>query len=182
VENVTWLDAVHFCNRLSELEGIGFYYGTAGDQVTIQGGVGYRLPSEAEWEYACRAGTAGPWGTAEDAERLADYAWFDKNAGGTTHPVGEKLSNAWGLHDVQGNVWEWCEDVWHASYRGAQADGSARTGEGGFRVSAVAAGSSMPASCRCAYRNCWEPGNRYDYLGFRLCLAPRVPEDAGPFS
>jgi formylglycine-generating enzyme required for sulfatase activity len=121
VDGVSWDAAVEFCDRLSELS---------------RGRV--RLPSEAEWEYACRAGTTadyffGPWGpfaddtevSAECERALWDYAWFDATAGDGTRPVGQLLPNPWGLHDLLGNVWEWCADVWHDGYVGAPIDGFA---------------------------------------------------------
>src|SRR5436853_7544725 len=79
----------------------------------------YRLPTEAEWEYACRAGTAGDY-----AGKLDSMMWYGENSGGKTHPVGQKQSNAFGLYDMHGNVWEWCEDWYHENYNGAPTDGS----------------------------------------------------------
>lgn len=122
VDGVSWQAAVDFCKRLS---------GQCGRLV--------RLPSEAEWEYACRATTAGdfhfgPWGPftdessvpAEVRKALSDFAWFDLNSQKRTHIVGQKQPNMWGLHDMIGNVWEWCDDVWHSDYDNAPRDGSPR--------------------------------------------------------
>jgi len=119
VENVRWDEAVEFARRLSARSDHRF-----------------RLPSEAEWEYACRAGTGsefffGPWGPFRDdseipreaRDALSDNAWFDLNSGNRTHAVGLKRPNPWGLHDMLGNVWEWCEDVWHDGYSSAPRDG-----------------------------------------------------------
>ncbi len=121
VEGVRWDQAVEFCARLS-----------------IKAGLHIRLPSEAEWEYACRAGTVGEFFFSEDGPFLDDseipqnvrlaldeFAWFDLNSVETTHPIGLKLPNPWGLHDMLGNVWEWCADVWHDEYLNAPNDGSA---------------------------------------------------------
>jgi formylglycine-generating enzyme required for sulfatase activity len=121
VDSVTWDKAVAFCRRLSDLSGRPV-----------------RLPSEAEWEYACRAGTPGefffgPWGPCRDGSEvlwearhaLCEYAWFDLNSGDSTQPVGTKRPNPWGLHDMLGNVWEWCADTWHGNYVGAPSDGMA---------------------------------------------------------
>jgi formylglycine-generating enzyme required for sulfatase activity len=119
VESVSWEDATRFCQVVSD---------HCGRQVS--------LPSEAQWEYACRAGTTGefffslegPWNDESEIPRpirqvLAEYAWFDLNSGDRTHPVGQKRPNPWGFHDILGNVWEWCADTWHASYVGAPSDG-----------------------------------------------------------
>ena len=108
VECVSWLEAVEFCARLSEH--------TKRE---------YRLPSEAEWEYACRAGTTTAYSFGDDAAELENYAWYNKNSGKETHPVGEKPPNGFGLHDMHGNVREWCADDWHDSYKNAPSDGRA---------------------------------------------------------
>jgi formylglycine-generating enzyme required for sulfatase activity len=107
---ISWYDAVDFCNKLSEQEGLQPRYQRNGEETRFVNGNGYRLPTEVEWEYACRAGTETRWSFGDDEEDLPKYAWFRKNSGGITHPVGELLPNAFGLYDMHGNVWEWCQE------------------------------------------------------------------------
>jgi len=116
VEGTSWLEAVRFCNKLSERHELPSYYEIKGEVVTIKGGFGYRLPTEAEWEYACRAAAPTTWHFGEKAEDLKDHAWFAENSKDRTHPVGQKKPNAWGLHDMLGNVPEWCWDRFDPKY------------------------------------------------------------------
>jgi formylglycine-generating enzyme required for sulfatase activity len=124
VERVSWFDCVEFCNKLSEREELKPYYeltvtrrkGTDSKQieeaeVKILGGNGYHLPTDAEWEHGCRAGTKTKYQGGENDEDLLDYAWFKDNSAGRTHPVGEKKPNAFGLYDMHGNVREWNEET-----------------------------------------------------------------------
>jgi formylglycine-generating enzyme required for sulfatase activity len=104
VDNVSWDDVQNFINKLNE----------------TNDGFRYRLPTEAEWEYACRAGTTGDY-----AGNLSEMAWYSENSGRKTHAVGSKRLNDWGLADMHGNVQEWCQDWYHNSYNGAPSDGSA---------------------------------------------------------
>ena len=130
---------------------------------------GGRLPTEAEWEYAARAGTTAPYLTGSTEEDLARVAWYSKNSGKQTLPVGEKQPNAWGLHDVLGNVWEWLEDTYHKTYEGGPTDGSAWVDKGG--VDRVIRGGSWyddPLNARVAHRHWVEPSSRGRSLGFRL--------------
>jgi len=122
VELVSWLDALRYCNKLSALEGLPLCYQLAGQTATWPEGVkckGYRLPTEAEWEYAARAGTNLKFSGTDNQTNLEEFAWFLDNADETTHPVGTKKPNGWGLYDLSGNVWEW---VWDAYYPYDPAD------------------------------------------------------------
>ena len=133
VEQVSWLAAVEFCNQLSEREGRRPYYGIAGGAVTITGGNGYRLPTEAEWEYACRAGSPTDFGVGDGSRE--DWAWFNMNSAGKTHPVGEKQPNAFGLFDMYGNVLEWCSDYFDQGYyRQSRPDDPTGPARASYRV------------------------------------------------
>ncbi|MCB9546802.1 MAG: formylglycine-generating enzyme family protein [Myxococcales bacterium] len=167
VEQVSWLDAVGYANALSKKEGLPACYAVDGGRADVaQGCAGYRLPTEAEWEYAARAGTT-------DARHgaVAGVAWFDKNSGGKTHPVAQKQPNAWGLYDMLGNVLEWTGD-WHA---GDDAKpGPDPSGPPGGQIRVIRGGSwvSDARRVRAAVRDGWEPGNRVRFLGFRLVRRP----------
>jgi formylglycine-generating enzyme required for sulfatase activity len=157
VESVTWDEAVEFCRRLSEKTGKTF-----------------RLPTEAEWEYACRAGTKTRFSFGDSESVLGDYAWCTSNSGGKTHPVGQKKPNAWGLYDMHGNVWEWCAD-WFGDYSSGSSTDPQGPGSGGSRV--LRGGSwriGGSGGFRCAYRGSGDPTTRrLDGLsGFRCARAP----------
>jgi formylglycine-generating enzyme required for sulfatase activity len=130
----------------------------------------YRLPTEAEWEYAGRAKRDTVFSFGDDASKLTEYAWYRKNSEKKNHPVGQKKPNAWGLYDMHGNVWEWVEDDYHDNYEGAPNDGRAWIDEsrGANRVIRGGGWDWYAGSCRSAGRQGYEPGRRnYDH-GFRL--------------
>jgi formylglycine-generating enzyme required for sulfatase activity len=174
VANLSWHQAMEFCNRLSQYTDRHF-----------------TLPSEAQWEYACRAATTTPFHfgvtlTAEQANYVATHTYADGPVGvyrGQTMPVGMFPANAWGLHDMHGNVWEWCLDHWHASYEGAPADGSAwvdvaATDIAGSAETRVLRGGSWgdnPGVCRSACRIGFPPGDAFNSSGFRVVCLPKAP-------
>ncbi|MEM7306369.1 MAG: SUMF1/EgtB/PvdO family nonheme iron enzyme [Planctomycetota bacterium] len=127
---------------------------------------GLRLPSEAEWEYACRAGSLGRFSSGEEDEDLAGIGWYAENSTEKLQPVGKKPANAFGLRDMHGNVWEWCQDTWHDDYEGAPADGSAWEGSSDrvYRGGSFLYGARF---ARSAYRSTWHPSSRNHDLGFR---------------
>jgi len=154
VETVSWNDAVKFCENLTQKEGKT-----------------YRLPTEAEWEYACRAGTTSKYSFGDSESQLVDYAWCNQNSGGGTHPVGTLKPNAWGLYDMHGNVWEWCQD-WYAKdwYSKGPAENplNERYGDNTYRV--IRGGYYNDTYCRVADRDTFPLWTRDDGIGFRLVL------------
>jgi formylglycine-generating enzyme required for sulfatase activity len=160
---------VEFCRRLSEREGHEYRLPAARRRSPIPP---YRLPTEAEWEYACRAGSTTRWFFGDDVSLLGEYAWYRANSRNTTHPVGGKKPNAWGLYDMLGNVWEWCQDVWHDDYQGAPQDGSAwLAGDGSVRVLRGGSWNFDARSARSAERNRPDPRLRYVSDGFRAAMS-----------
>ncbi|MCL4181519.1 MAG: formylglycine-generating enzyme family protein [Verrucomicrobia bacterium] len=172
VEKVTWDDSTEYCAKLTQRERL------AG---RIAPNSVYRLPTEAEWEYACRGWTSTRFSYGDDPgyTNLTNYAWYGDNSEGQTHPVGQKLPNPWGLHDMHGNVLEWCRDWW-GDYAGGialdpqgPASGSPRVVRGGFWDYWLDWG--LPGDCRSAYRDYSCPESRYSIIGFRVVLAPSHP-------
>ncbi len=168
VNNVTWFDAVRFCNRLSEREGLSACYRIDRVKVSWDGTAdGYRLLTEAEWEYACRAGTQTRWSFGEDESLLAQYAWFAENSDGKPQPVGKLQPNPFGLYDMHGNVWEWCWD-WYGPYRKRERTDLVGPQEGNRRM--LRGGSFnylTPRFLRSACRDSFEPSDRNEFIGFR---------------
>lgn len=154
VEGVSWWDAVQFCNSLSLWEGLAPAYFLDSDSETVEWDAsadGYRLPTEAEWEHACRAGTTAPrYGS------LDEIGWYRGNSGERVHEVGGKRPNAWGLHDMLGNVWEWCWDVYDAEVYGS------------YRVLRGGGWFDQDWSCRASVRRRSHPTYRIDDVGLRV--------------
>jgi formylglycine-generating enzyme required for sulfatase activity len=151
VENVSWYDAQNFMKNLNE------------EEKTDK----YRLPTEAEWEYACRAGTSTEFSFGEDADKIDDYAWYIANSEKKTHPVGQKKPNSWGIYDMNGNIWEWCQD-WFGDYPSKSVVDPKGPDNGTFRVLRGASWIDEAGLIRSASRYWDVPDNRNNNLGFRV--------------
>jgi formylglycine-generating enzyme required for sulfatase activity len=157
VEGVNWDRCQAFLGRLNQ-------------QYARAGGT-FRLPTEGEWEYACRAGSSTRWCFGDQEGSLEDYAWCVTNSGSSTHPVGQKRPNAWGLYDMHGNVWEWCSDWYDVEYYG-ESPRNDPTGpsSASYRVCRGGGWDGRARFCRSANRDFNRPGSEYSFLGFRVCL------------
>ena len=184
VEQVSWYDAIVFCNKLSMMEGLTPAYSIGGNtNPSVWGAAptssnstwdavvcnwnanGYRLPTEAEWEYACRAGTTTAYNTGDMMSD--DTGWYYDNSNNITHEVGKKPANAYGLYDMHGNVWEWCWD-WYGSYGSAAQTDPVGASSGSYRMLRGGGWNSSAQHMRSAYRNFYNPSDRFNSLGFRL--------------
>jgi formylglycine-generating enzyme required for sulfatase activity len=159
VENVSWDDALAFCKGLSNLP------------EEKKAGRVYRLPTEAEWEYACRAGSKTAFSFGDEAKSLSEQGWFIANSNSQTHPVGSKQTNAWGLYDMHGNVWEWCSDRYGDYPQGEVSDPTGPI-EGSLRVIRGGSWYFEAASCKSAYRSGADPSYLCGSIsGFRVALS-----------
>ncbi len=151
---ITWNDAIAYCRWLSELE-----------QAT------YRLPTEAEWEYACRAGTTTQYSFGDDHQELVKYGWFNQNSEGRAQAVGIQLPNPFGLHDMHGNLWEWCQDYYDENwYEKSETNDPTGPAVGSQHVIRGGYWPSSASNCRCAHRGRTIPSNRSNHFGFRVAL------------
>jgi formylglycine-generating enzyme required for sulfatase activity len=158
VKCVSWEDAMAYIERLNSIH----------EEKSF--GRRYRLPTESEWEYSCRAGSTSAYCFGAEESRLGDYAWYGSNSGSKTHPVGLKRPNAWGLHDMHGNVWEWCSD-WYGDYPGVTVTDPVGPKDGSYRVNRGGGWYLDAAFCRSSYRSWNDPSFRFSFLGFRLALS-----------
>ncbi|MDF7806497.1 formylglycine-generating enzyme family protein [Pontiellaceae bacterium B12219] len=190
VAGISWSDAMEYCNWLTENERM---------MGRLPEGYEYTLPTEAEWEYACRAGSTGDY-----AGDIGSMGWFNKNSSERTNPVASKNANAWGLYDMHGNVWEWCADSWYANYENAPTDGSqrglalneyrvpseqwgtegdtVRLVNNGLRVVRGGCWNYPASSCRSANRFYHKPSVKSNYLGFRPILIWNPPQPSMEFT
>jgi formylglycine-generating enzyme required for sulfatase activity len=159
LEHVSWNECQKFLKRLN-------------DKV---GGAKFQLPTEAQWEYACRTGSKTRYCFGDDEKQLGEYAWYNENSGNTTHPVGKKKPNAWGLYDMHGNVWEWCQDWWKDGYyKESPVDDPTGAATGSYRVFRGGSWDNPARDCRSALRVSHLPGLSDVDLGLRVS---RVPAD-----
>jgi uncharacterized protein (TIGR02996 family) len=154
VETVSWDDAIQFCQAVRQ-------------RCSLE----VRLPTEAEWEYACRAGTTSEYWSGNGADALKQVGWFASNSGDSTQSVGQLAANPWGFFDIHGNVWEWCSDWYGASSQGSERDPTGPK-SGSFRLSRGGSSLSGPLYCRSAFRSRFVPTNGSSNLGFRLVFLP----------
>jgi formylglycine-generating enzyme required for sulfatase activity len=153
MEQVSWNGAVDFCRKASQKTGKDF-----------------RLPTEAEWEYACRTGSTTRFCFGDSDSGLDEYAWYTANSGSKTHPAGEKKANEWGLYDMHGNVWEWCGDWYADKYSTGSAKNPAGASLGSNRVYRGGGWNGLAGGCRCADRVGDPPDRSGDDLGFRAVV------------
>ena len=176
VEKVSHVDAAAYCSALTRRER---------EAARLPPGYAYRLPSEAEWEYACRAGTTNRFSFGDVPAEADAYAWTQENSQARTHPVGRKRPNPWGLYDMHGNVWEWCQD-WFGEYAPMEATDPSGPAHGQFKVFRGGGWNNEVPFAGAANRFMMAPSNGITFVGFRLALGrtgniPSRGEDPGPY-
>ncbi len=165
VDKVTQADAVAYCVELTRRER---------EAGRLPANYAYRLPTEAEWEYACRAGSTNLFSFGDDAKAAEAYAWTEENSDGATHPVGQKLPNAWGLYDMHGNVWEWCRD-WFAEYPAVEETNPVGPSTSKYKVFRGGGWNHQAKFARCSNRFMMPPANGIFFVGFRVALGLADP-------
>jgi len=185
VERVRWDDAAKFCNKRSALDGLDPCYSSDEDEEVWECSFeasGYRLPTEAEWEYACRAGTSTAYYFGGSEQALTKHGWYSGNSRERTHPVGRKSPNPWGLYDMHGNVWEWVNDFYDRSYYGQSPARNPAGPKEGWRLMRGGSFQDSADSCRSSYRKYNEDEEQavvcaaYEHLGFRCVRAAKKGE------
>jgi len=157
-DNMSWNDATEYCKKVS-----------------LKAAGGTRLPTEAEWEYGCRAGATSRFSFGDSEGDLGDYAWYDRNSDGKTHPVGTKKPNGWGLYDMHGNVWEWCQDWYDENYYGESPKEDPKgPAAGQFRVMRGGSWCDPPWRVRCSYSGGFAPERGSSAVGFRVVVPART--------
>jgi formylglycine-generating enzyme required for sulfatase activity len=167
---VNWYEAAQFCNKLSDNEGLNRAYNISGTDVTLNDGAnGYRLPTEAEWEYAARGGQQSLGSEYSGASNVDAVAWYVDNSGSSSHPVGGKMANELGLYDMSGNVWEWCWDWYGSSSYPSSTNNPMGASSGSYRVMRGGSWYNSASYVRSAYRhNTYYPSFRNFDVGFRV--------------
>jgi formylglycine-generating enzyme required for sulfatase activity len=173
VESITWYDAVDYCNKRSQKEGLTPCYSGSGTSISCNWSAnGYRLPTEAEWEFAAQGGTKSKGYTYSGSNDIGSVAWYDNNSGSTTHSVGGKSPNELGIYDMSGNVWEWCWD-WYGSYASTSQNNPTGSTSGNYRVLRGGSWRRSGNYCRVAFRNYGDPGHGSINRGLRVLRATK---------
>jgi formylglycine-generating enzyme required for sulfatase activity len=166
IVNISWYDAVKFCNRQSKKDGLQSCYNDSTFECDFSRN-GYRLPTESEWEYACRAGSTTRFNSGDEESSLENTAWYSNNSGNMIHVAGQKKPNAWELYDMLGNAWEWCND-WYGPYSGYETTDPPGVSKGSGRVLRGGACNHPAFDCRVSARTFGNPKYGGMFIGFRI--------------